>query len=610
MAKLFSRFALFLVLVSCTAVILLNGCTESNGTLPTGALIGTGFEISTITSGTGTGTSTLATSATAITTSTTGAGVDLIGSVYDSAIVSGVATYLANVKIVMDDGKYSTTSFSDGKYRLQGVSAGFHKLSFEIDDYEVFSTSFSLNQSFSLDTPLDFGLKRKVYLLKGKVLSKNEDKTPLANISIRIPELNASTTTSTTGDFIFTNVKSGLYSLYAASEKGNFDESRTQVEISKNGVISPDPISIYLAPNNFSIQGFAKLNTSREGLPNISVDIFISSTTNQLHRQTITTSEGKFIFENLSAGLYDLVLASGSQDFEISRSKLQILTDGTISPEKPEILLARTIKKEIYNISGTIKDAFSNAPLEYVTCVLKGYGNVLSDNKGSYSFKELPPGDYQIDFSKLGFNSTTVSFSLRAGGVTIPTSLDFLMVYNQESTQGSIVGRFVDITTKKGVPNLLIKVYQTDRNTLIRPSYAFSDASPQPIKMTHTSVDDPATAEDESGTFKVTHLKPTLDSSQKYLLGSTDGGTTSDSQPPAKYFIYVGINDDVRVRLATTTLQIYVRDPSAPKGLYTITSDSTNPLVPLQNGYIHSWEQVDVMPQKSTYLTNYDKENY
>jgi hypothetical protein len=558
--------------------LLISGCKEANNTLPVAGYL---TEISGI-GAYGTSATTTASATTTVSPSATGSGVDLTGKAYDSAL--GVGFPVSGVQVKLDQKDIGTTS-SNGDFVLGGVLPGNHNLSFEMEDYETHSIYFSLSSTYAVSRDIGAPMVRKTYTFSGKVLTQDTTKTPIENAVVSITELNISTTTTSSGEFTFPAIKSGVYNLVAKAASSNFSQTTTLVEVKKDGSTSPATVEVLLPSNNFNLSGFVRLNTSREGLANINVDLWLD---NVMLASTTTTGEGKFFFQNLSSGLYNLIVAGGSTEFKSAEYRIQVLTDGTFSPTTPEIFLTRLEQQETYTASGTVKDAFSFGPLEYVTCNIKGFGQVLTDSRGIFSFKNLPLGTYQLEFSKLGFSTLNVSFTLDAGGNFSPTKLDYMLIYNQETGKGSIAGRLYDEKTKSGVSSLIVRAYDMEYipqtisvmdifgnvKTVTKYLWAFSQPTLDPVKSTTMGQDNQTTPEDESGTFKLTHLPPT---------------TTTK-----KYYIFIGNG------LATMTTQIF--------------SDAEYPTmkwnVPTPQNRVHSWSEIEVTANTTTYLSNYEKENY
>lgn len=69
------------------------------------------------------------------------------------------------------------------------------------------------------------------------------------------------------------------------------------------------------------------------------------------------------------------------------------------------------------SISGTLTDKeFNNEPLAYANILIKGTTiGTTSDNSGQYSFSDLEPGTYNIEFSFVGYQTEIIPATVQAG---------------------------------------------------------------------------------------------------------------------------------------------------------------------------------------------------
>lgn len=425
--------------------------------------------------------------------------------------------------------------------------------------------------------------------LTGLVI-KESSTTGVPNITVVLKSASGSVqldTTLTTGEgrFFFSKPTPGLYLLEVAVGSPDYVSQTYPVQIFSDGSMSPETIQVSLksvsSPVYPEIQGTVVLNTSSEPLANISV--ILKKEDGSLVSQTITTGAGEFFFsENISTILYTLVIASGSQSgFREAQYTIRVMPDGTVSPENIRIPLSRLPTGPVSDIlpvaSGTIVDAYTGAPLEYVTCILKNHGNCLTDFNGRYVFTQLSPNTaYELEISKSGYNSMNVTFSIDENGIFLPRVLDYSLIYNQETNLGAIAGRIYDSSSNMYVGGIPVKVYRIDKITktaifpegpITESQFAFeSEFATQLIKETKTSSLDPTdTGMQFVGGYKVTHLPPATENS--------------------RYVVYIGSGD-----LIATSTHIGHFDW----------------WVPTSNGSMQVWVNVSVSANTTTWLSNYD----
>ena len=465
------------------------------------------------------------------------------------------------------------------------------------------TTSVLPSSSFFTETNIPVGTTTQII---GAVKLRST-KEGLANIPVSIwtqagVQIGSGTLTTGEGKFFLNRPLPGLYVLDVATNSTLFVSVKYPVQVFADHTISPstpevllDPISQGVASGENFLSGTVLLNTSKEALGGIDVDLYLKDL--KIGETTKTTIEGKFFFSKPGPGLYTLHVASGSRTFDYTTFYVQILSDGTVSPAVPIVYIPRTpagITVVTANATGTVLDAFSGAPLEYVTCILKGVGTQLTDLLGQFNFTGLLPGTYEIEFSKQSFSKMNVNFTVSPTGSITPATLTYSLIYKQETGKGSIGGRYVDETTRKGAENLSVRVYEMNYNTHFYPfpvsetlasggtvterkwetrsesNWEFS-APPFLIKSTHSGKT-VSNIPDNAGTFKITHLPP-----------STAART---------YFVFLG-SDGATMNAVPRSVLGFITKWNVFDGVAS-----------------HSWEQVPVSANTTTYLANYDKENY
>jgi len=151
---------------------------------------------------------------------------------------------------------------------------------------------------------------------------------------------------------------------------------------------------------------------------------------------TTTTGEGKFIFNGLKSGQYELTASKTNYSSSQEKVTVYLLTDGKTSPLEPEIFLSKNSTADQGSsadtsmvASGTLRDAFSGAALEYVKCTIKNANiSTITDRNGKYRFPPLDEGSYEVEFSKDGYSTLSTTFRIE-NKKFLPSSLNYLMGY-------------------------------------------------------------------------------------------------------------------------------------------------------------------------------------
>ncbi|MDN5278186.1 MAG: hypothetical protein PWR01_2151 [Clostridiales bacterium] len=567
--------ALFVVI---SIIITISGCQDKTSKIPVSAIV-TEDNWQTLTSTDQTSDGQTASSSHSLTS------FRVLGYIYDKNSRQPVANVFVNLDL---NGvtKLTTRSTSAGMFIFEGIPPGLYDVVTTASPANYLPTnhvvrilqdgSASPDQLEVLLVPVSTTAPGQVtYTIEGEARDEISG-APAANEFVKLfDESGALLSTSLTdsqGNFSFSGAVPGSYTIEIAKGSDKYFEKTFEINLGSDGKVVPAAI-LLLSDKTVEtsvIEGVIRHGSSQEVLGGITVQLRQTSPTAPVLSTQISNGEGKFYFENLLPGTYFLTAAPASEKFEPETYIITILRDGTVSPELASIfIIPKAVETQTFTISGNVLDAFSGSPLDFVTCTLKEVGPIITDLNGIFYFEQLVEGDYQLNLVKAGFNSQTVNFKVDASGQTIPASLTFRMVYNQEQNKGSIVGRICDVFTGQGLPDLIVRVYKMERRVVniddSSISYWSIDDRPLKTTKTHSTSIHPDTGFDETGTFKLTHLEPTSDS--------------------VKYLVYVG---------------------KGISGIW-LTSvfeeDLTNP------DRIESWGLVEVLPDTSTYLVNYEPTN-
>ncbi len=516
----------------------------------------------------------------------------------------------AQVDIVSDftpQVKLSLTTNASGTYRGT-LTIGSYTVTVSKDGYASASSKITIVPT--VEKVQDFAIRKTSGRIFGNIMNQSDQ--PISGALVRfIPQGTGAIselTTGTDGKYSL-SLKAQTYTM-SVSKAGFANYQETLLIVAGSDRI----FDVKLGPR-VSVSGTVRLNTNSEPLPNILVKSFKSGS---LIDSTRTTPEGVFTFQDLAIGLYEISVAQDSQAYAPATYVIQVLNSGAVSPASPTLFISPRISDGLQALhplaSGTIIDAYSKAPLEYVSCSLKGFGSTVTDDQGRFSFSNLGAGTYQLTFSKLGYDSMTVNFVVKDTNGTYPTSLlppvlNYSLVESPEKDMGSIAGRFISEATRQGIDNLIVRVYlmeyrpktisvnQTDtvtgqvKVTSKDVSYwTFLSPTPGAIKSTLTG-SDLVGNESASGTFRITHLIPTLE-----LTGDVWGPNHLYTR--FQYVVYIGTNpSEIR-----TTVFNDPADVGATKQLWWI-EDTSNP------DRFHSWN-CEVRENTTTYLSNFDQPNF
>ena len=517
--------------------------------------------------------------------------------------LSNIKVTLAREDIALTE---TSTTTTEGKFFFFDRSPGFYELRIAATAEYASATAYVRILPDGSVSPAQIEIKlaeivdpdesKRKYRVSGTVKNRAE---PAESVPFVLAELYQGTTllqiqqTDSDGAFKFDDVSPGIYKITFArgSEQFQFRDD-VVFEVLTGGIIAPPVTLIFLEPKEisarYSVSGLVALGTTNEPLTGIKVELWKDAISGAALKTTYTTGEGRFTFSGLDSGLYFTRVGADQSVYRVREDYIiQIGTDGVVSPAEALIKLSKDLSEvQAYlDLTGYIRDAFTGAPLEYVTVNLNGYGNVLTDRQGYYFFKDIPAGVYDIELAKLGFSSLSISIQViedesTGNLITLPGTLDYYMIYNQETNKGSIAGRAVNPDDGTPFTDKIVRVYKmaelTKEKTLLsalETTYTISETNwevdTRLLVSTRTGVG--SLEYDDAGTFKITHLEP------------------------GYYLVYIGEGNSHPVFETYSLLY---------PGQISWTRENTTANV----DRIHSWEPVLVGANTTTYLSTYDTE--
>ncbi|MBF0407826.1 MAG: carboxypeptidase regulatory-like domain-containing protein [Candidatus Riflebacteria bacterium] len=403
-----------------------------------------------------------------------------------------------------------------------------------------------------------------MYKSAGKIfgLITNLAGEPVKDASVRATDLSGKTVQAVSGD-------DGKYTV-------SVNNGTNTVSVSKSGfgtVVS----SIYLSPESevlldvqlgpvINLIGTVKSFDTKEVLPNIEVSALLSGIS-VAGSPSRTTAEGKFIFQNISPGLYEITLRSLNGGYEPATYVIQIMQNGTISPASPELFM--NVSKNLGKILGQITDRAGNAQKDVLIRLMPLSADLLSyeattTDDGKYSFS-IPAGNYIFSASKASFmiSSATVQ-------IVMSTTKLYDIALGPQST---LTGKIILDTNSSAIANLQIKLFLAaalvdTANTSPSGEFVFQNLAPGNYTV---SVTDPALAHSPA-TFTVQVLNdgsvapkdPVF--SIKKIVGKVLGMVSSQNGTPQA---------NATVRFESTTAKTFEATTSSD-GKYSILLNAGN----------------------------------
>lgn len=157
-----------------------------------------------------------------------------------------------------------------------------------------------------------------------------------------------------------------------------------------------------------------------------------------------TASDGSFAIPVVALGTYSLIV---SKPGYVSDSQT-----GVIVATYTVTSIASTLVEGGGSLNGTVAGSV-HGPIEGVTVEVVGGPTAKTASDGTFSFLGLPPGTYDVRFSKSGWTSTTTQATISPGGETVVnrelTRAPGSLTGNVSGTEGGVLDG-VAVTTSGG----------------------------------------------------------------------------------------------------------------------------------------------------------------
>jgi hypothetical protein len=207
--------------------------------------------------------------------------------------------------------------------------------------------------------------------------------------------------TDSSGDFVFTDVSSGPYTLIPSKGGATFTPASRSVTVSGADVTGRN-----FTANVFDISG--KVLT-KSGKPVANVAMTLGGEASGV---AVTDANGRYAFRQLANGTYTVTPALTGYTFSsVSRT---ITVNGADKTGKNFTAITHAIWGYVRNPSGV--------PMAGVTMTLGGDAAKMrvTDSNGFYRFRNLPDGSYTVTPAKTGKTFEPASRAVSVTGANVP----------------------------------------------------------------------------------------------------------------------------------------------------------------------------------------------
>jgi len=174
-------------------------------------------------------------------------------------------------------------------------------------------------------------------------------------------------------------------------------------------------------------------------------------TTQNSTSSVITDIDGIFYIENVSPGSYTLVASKA----DYTTSQVSVRVDSGLTTQA-DIVLTQKQEPESGILEGKVINASDDNGIVSAVVTLTGTSETntynltkISDSKGSFTFLDIPPGDYTVSASKFDFVTKSIVINIIADSTSF-AAIQIVPKY------GMIEGTVTDKTTNLPIEGALI----------------------------------------------------------------------------------------------------------------------------------------------------------
>ncbi|MFH0882205.1 MAG: carboxypeptidase regulatory-like domain-containing protein [bacterium] len=328
---------------------------------------------------------------------------------------NNLLTVIVNVNA--DDG--TSTSTSNGTYRLESVESGSRTVNFSAQGFQDYSRTINVGSGETVT--LDVYMQPLTGAIQGTIRDGATSETITVEVHINADDGSSAVTNN--GTYHLENVQIGSRMVIFTAE--GFQEYSQTVNV--------------IAGQSATLNVFMQPVTSGTG--SISGSIFQAGTSNLImasvtvstdDSQSTTTSDGSYVLNNVQAGVR--TVTATADGYETYSSSVQVVADQNVN--LPINLIPSTAQTG--EVKGYVRDVDTNDPLAGADVWTEMNGSTVTNSEGWYSLNLLP-GDYNITAGYSGYENQMQEVHVYAN---ISVTLDFNLsssVSNTATITGSVL---------------------------------------------------------------------------------------------------------------------------------------------------------------------------
>ena len=351
--------------------------------------------------------------------------LSISGSITPAANGSGAVVTLSGAL------QATTTADSSGNYSFGSLAGGSYTITASKSGVSFSPPSQQVTVNGAQVTGVDFTASTassNTFSISGTIGPAVDG----SGITVTLGGAANATTTTSSGNYSFTGLANGSYTVTASKTGFTFSPASSPVTVNGANVTSVNFTASAVSPTTYSVSGTISPAANGSG-----ATVTLSGTNSAT---TTANSSGNYSFTGLANGSYTVTASKTGFTFSPASSPVTVNGANVTGVN----FTASTVSPTTYSISGTISPA-ANGSGATVTLSGASSATTTANSAGNYSFTGLANGSYTVTARKNGFSFSPASLPVTVSGANV-TGVN-LSAYSGPSvtiTPGSAIQPLVD----------------------------------------------------------------------------------------------------------------------------------------------------------------------
>ncbi|WP_253816463.1 carboxypeptidase regulatory-like domain-containing protein [Myxococcus xanthus] len=296
----------------------------------------------------------------------------------------------AGAVVTLVEASLNATTNAEGQFNIENVMTGTYTLRVRRESY------VDAQQTVEVRVNQPSQVNLTLLLVRGDVagtVQLSDGATP-SGVTITVTQTGANTTTNAQGQFTFTGLPLGTYTLTA--QKEGYAVVQQSVTV-RTGAAATVAFTLVRAQGR--VVGTAVLEgaSSHGG---------ITVTLAETGATTTTNSQGSFTFNNVAAGTY--TVEARLSGYAVARESVQVQENQAAS-------VSLSLTRERGNVAGVIQLEGGISPVDINVTLAGTAFSARTNTAGQFTLTGVPTGSYTLEAQKDGFATGQRTVEVRAG---------------------------------------------------------------------------------------------------------------------------------------------------------------------------------------------------